>query len=435
MNKTPVVHACWAAAAAAAFFVGSRSSTPGLSPGGEEFGDGNTGTPPGLSGLSRLSEDREGGRARLGERVAGAGSASELEKLFGSAALAAGGIDELALEAFDNPNPVARRLAFGRLLAEMTPENASEIREQLVELGADGDQWRDFHYSWGAIAGREAFDNAAETDERDLDATLTGWAAANPNDALAMLENLPEDMQGQRERLAESVVTGLADTDPTLATSLVLQMAAEGSDRADNMIRTVANEMLRGGDVAAASRWSENLPDGPVKGAAMDRVAGSFVREDPEAAAAWIETYADSDYAARAVAEVGGEWAERDPQSAVSWLEGLPEGNGRNSGMSSAFGDWEDSDPTAASEYLASLSPSPMRDSAIAGFSQGIAWQDPQSALAWAQDISDPGIRERSLTQVGQAYFRRDPEGARAWLESSGLSPEAREQVVNPRRR
>jgi chorismate synthase len=35
------------------------------------------------------------------------------------------------------------------------------VIKQLVALGADPDQWRDFHYSWGALDGKAAFANAA----------------------------------------------------------------------------------------------------------------------------------------------------------------------------------------------------------------------------------------------------------------------------------
>ena len=341
----------------------------------------------------------------------------------------------LAEKALKDPNPITRRLAFGHLLESMTAENALEIREQLVAMGADGSEWRDFNYSWGAIAGQEAFDHAAASEEQDLAATMSGWAAANPNEAIAMLRNLPEAMAGQKAELAESVISGLADHDLALATDMAMQLVAEGTGQPDRLIRAVANEALRTGSPADAAAWATTLADGPMKGAAMNRVAGAYVRTNPEEAANWVSQFANEEYAQRAVAEVGEEWGERDPVNALGWLETLPATNGQSDGFRSVFGDWEDSNPVAASEYLAQMPASPQRDAAVSGFVRGYAREDPTAAIAWAEDISDPAMRQESLTQAGQAYYRRDPEAARAWLETSGLPTEAQQAVMNRGRR
>ncbi|MCB1097769.1 MAG: zinc-binding dehydrogenase [Verrucomicrobiae bacterium] len=132
------------------------------------------------------------------------------------------GLKDLARQAVRDPNPIKRRLAFTRLLEALSPENALTIREQLVELGADGDQWRDFNYTWGALTGKEAFSFAAASEESDLDATLSGWASASPFEAIALLNDLPEELRNDPDRLAKSVVAGLADRDRNLATDLIL---------------------------------------------------------------------------------------------------------------------------------------------------------------------------------------------------------------------
>ena len=425
------LHLGWALAALVAFGLGtvisSRSSTDDQS--GDQTTDSRN------SRLRADGMDTSAARSSLkreGDDAAGRGLINDL---FGSYTAGAVGLDTLAEQAFRDPNPITRRLAFGQLLASMTPENAGQLREMLLTHGAEGAEWRDFNYSWGAIAGQEAFEFAAASKENDMAATMSGWAAANPTEAMAMLENLPENMAGSRTEIAEGLVSGLAARDLASATDLALRLGEDGTGQADRLIRAVAIEALRGGGPSEAALWAEGLPDGAAKGSAMNRIAGSFVREDPVAAAGWVERFAGEEYAARAVAEVGEEWGERDPTSAVGWLETLPSGKGQSDGFSSVLGDWEDRDPVAASEYLAQMPPSPQRDAAVSGFAQGYAWQDPQAAIAWAEDISDPSLREQSLTQAGQAYYRRDPENAKVWLESSGLSDESRNQVLNPQRR
>lgn len=428
------VHGAWAVAAVGAFAVGSLRDGPGD---GGARGSGDTARTSArgesAGGLADAAAERRLANRRDRDSL-NAPTGGRIAALFGSVTAAGAGVQALAEQALRDPNPITRRLAFSRLLEALTPENAGEIREQLVALGANGAEWNDFHYSWGALAGIEAFDHAAASDEEDLAATLTGWAAARPAEALALLDNLPEHLQGQRDKLAESIVAGLADTDRSMATELVLRLAAEGNGRAANLIEIVAGETLRAEGPEAAARWSSALPDGPLKASAMNRVADQYARKNPQEAALWVQTFAAQDYAAGAVARVSGQWVARDPEAAVGWLETLPGGNGQNAGFSTAFGDWEDRDPVAAGQYLMAMQRSPQRDAAISGFSSGYAWQNPQVAIEWANDISDPALRQQTLTRAGQAYFRRDPESARAWLESSNLPPEAQQQVLNPRR-
>jgi hypothetical protein len=374
---------------------------------------------------AKISERRENAAKRAGL----------VEELFGPKLGGAAGWEAVAEEVVTNPSPITRRIAFGKLLASMTPENALAIRERLGDLGLDDDELRDFSYAWGAIAGREAFDFASQSEEEDLSATLSGWAAADPSSALAMVENLPAEYADQRESLERSLIIGIADRDLPLATDLAQKLGADRERHGGNLMRMVAHEVIRSQGPEAAARWAENLPAGRIKGAAMDRVAGSFARENPESAAAWIETFAEQDFASGAVAEVSETWGRKDPEASVAWLEQLDGGAGQSSGFQEVLDDWEDSNPQAAANYLAQMAKSPQRDAAISGFAKGYAWQDPQTASAWAQDISDPALRERSLADVARAYFRRDPQGAMEWLPRSGLSPEAQQRALARLRR
>ncbi len=429
MKRSLMVHGCWAIAVLMAFVVGSRKNVSASA-----GNSADAGSAVNVRTSARFSEaGAEGGPSRSGNRPGASRDGGMLGRLFGSlASSSAAGLEALAGQALRDPNPITRRLAFSRLLEALTPENAEAIRAQLVTHGADGDQWRDFHYSWGALAGKAAFDHAAGSSERDLAATMTGWAAANPSEALALLANLPSELQGQRDELTASVVSGLADHDRAMATDLVLRLGQQGNGEARNLMELVAYETLRAEGPEAAARWSESLPDGPLKGSAMSRIADAYVRKDPEAAARWAERFAADDDASRAIEQVGARWAQSNPVAAVGWLESLPPGSGQNAGLRNAFGDWEDRDPAAAGEYLLAMPLSPQRDSAISGFATGYAWQNPRIAIAWAQDIRDPALRQSSLTRAGQAFFRRDPNGAQAWLESSDLPAEVRQQIVRP---
>jgi hypothetical protein len=430
MKTKLLIHGFWALAVIAAFSLGWRSSRSG-----SEIGtNAENRSKISQAGVNQEYAAGESRNSRSGSRELGSRPDSDLEGLFGKIVSGSASLESLANQALKDPNPITRRLAFSRLLEALTSENAETIRSQLVSLGADAEQWRDFHYSWGAISGKAAFEHAMKSEEQDLAASMTGWAAANPSEALAMLNNLPQEVEGQKDELIASIVTGLTHRDKSTATDLVLKLEKEGNGRAGNLMEIVAKEAIRMQGAEQASIWAESLPDGAMKGTAMGRIAESYVRKNPQAAAKWGERFADKEYASSAIEQIGGRWAESDPVAAVGWLESLPAGNGQKAGLSRAFGDWEDRDPAAAGEYLLAMPNSAKRDSAISGFAMGYAWQNPQLAITWAQDIQDPALRQSSLTRAGQAFFRRDPSGAKAWMENSGLSPEAQQQIVNGRR-
>jgi hypothetical protein len=422
-----IVHGAWFLAALAAFGIGSlRKASPDSSRGSDPSD--NYGNPRTSSSAADHGSPTARDRPRRLRETSGLAD-GPLARLFGSKSAA--DLDALAFQALRDPSQITRRLAFSKLLEAMTLENVGQIRAQLVDLGAEPDQWRDFNYSWGAIAGKDAFDAAAKTKEQDLNDTLTGWAAVNPQEAMAILDNLPPELENQRAELTRSVVAGLADTDRALAADLVLRLSKEGNEAAPRLMEIVARETVRADGAAAASRWSESLPNGPLKGAAMGLIADEFSRRDPEAAAAWAQTHASEEYAARAIARIGGQWAGENPQAAVDWLESLPSGTGQAAGMKTAFNHWEDSDPIAASNHLLSMPSSPLRDTSISGFADGYAWQNPALSIQWADSIENAKLREQTITRVGQIYLRQDPAAGRAWLESSNLAPEIKQRITN----
>jgi hypothetical protein len=426
MTTSMKLHGIWAAAALISFVIGWKLSSPATKTGAE----GSTAAANSLRESGSSDSDAASAGTRRERRTTEPSEDSALGRLFGAVSSADGDFEALLNQSLRDPNPIMRRLAFSKLLESMTPENAAGMRAQLVAIGAAPDQWRDFHYAWGALDGKAAFASASTSPERDLAATMTGWAAANPAAALALLDNLPAELQGQKEELISSVVEGLADNNRALATDYVLKLARDGNGQVADLIGIVTQETLRAEGPEAASRWSETLPAGPLKSSAMGRVANAYVQANPEAAARWVGGFAGEEYAASAIEQTGRGWAQTNPLAAVGWLETLPSSSGQTSGLRVAFSDWEDSDPAAASEYLSKMPQSAQRDSSISGFATGYAWQNPQIAIQWAQSISDPTLRESSLTQAGRAFYRRDPNGALTWMETSGLPEAARQQMM-----
>ena len=439
MPKKPLIgHLCWAGVAVTAFVLGSmrdgddssgrfgdrknpsgkgdvRKTNPG-SRGGEMAGGSLSGSGgrPGFAGNARL----EGSPGR--ERGSAGQPLSDVQ------------IETISNEAFRHGNPLVRRRAFDRFLEALTADNAKDLLVHLKENRVDRDQWRDFHYAWGMIDGQAAVEHAAKSEDRDLSDTMAGWASSYPEAAVAHLNNLPEEDKRYYHHLQEALVSGMADNDTARATDYVMQLANEGNERANHLFGVVTREVVSTVGIDEAARWSESLPDGELKGAALDTVAHRYTNRDPESAAQWVEQFAGQSYADRAIEEVGDEWAERDPASAVNWLETLTEGRGQSMGLHSAFGEWAQRDPVAAGERISTMQRSPQRDAAISGYSRRISYTDPGAAIEWANSIAEESSRVRALTHAGQQLTRRDRAAAEAWVASSGLPPEARQAVLNP---
>ncbi|HUF60534.1 MAG TPA: hypothetical protein VMN36_00535 [Verrucomicrobiales bacterium] len=423
------MHSLWVAVAVAAYGLGRMHLRQApVTPGGETS---VAGARPSLLGLG--SEDLSASEAKPAhEKVPGEGAEdSPVEKLSSAA------LEALAREALSDPNPVKRNLAFSKLLEALTADNALAILESMEKGNADGDQWRLFRYAWGAVDGVGAMEHAAsiESDRarRNMQTeVLSGWASEDPTDAMAWVANI-EDPE-QRERYQRSLIGGLADHDIGMATDYVLGLGEENNRRASGYLEMVAEEQLRKEGIEGGKYWAERLPEGNLKGAALERVAESYVHENPEAAAAWAQRYANVEYGAGMIEEVGDEWSERDPVAAVDWLTSLPEGRGKTEGMESAMGEWVRRDPLASSQFLAEMPASEVRDAAVSGFSRRLVYEDPEAAVIWAATIARDEMRLETLTRAGQAWYRRDAEAAATWLATSGLPPEAQESVLNTER-
>ena len=435
MRNSLFLHCGWLLIAVIAFVMGSvNSSRDQSSTSGKGGAQKSRQDKRPSSSLSALEQTRE---SKIGQQKIPAGLANPGTLLDTTAGLPTTArqplsewdIEELGQLMTKESNPLRRRLAFARLLQGMTAENAMLIRDQVKSLRPESSEFKDFHYAWGAIAGAEAVLNGKKTRELDMGVTMAGWASAEPELAFSWVNDLTE---GDRARLKGSMIAGIADNDPAAAADYAYQLASMGDKDADRMLGIVTSRVLGSGGHLEASVWAENLPDGSMRAAALDRVAHDYVAHDPEGAAAWAERFAGQAHNARVIEEVGDEWAERDPVAAIDWLNSLDAGAGKSSGLSSAFGEWAKRDPTAASQHLVSMPESPDRDSAISGFSRRLASENPQAAIAWASEINDANSRENALVRAGQSMFRRDASGTREWLATSGLPPAAQEQIVNP---
>ncbi|MBK1882796.1 hypothetical protein JIN85_10245 [Luteolibacter pohnpeiensis] len=412
LSQIPWVHGAWGTVAIASFVIGSQMFPKhGGAADSSQDHAANSGGSGWFGSAGRRDTDGSSDKrsARLGDRAS-------FSQDRAAVVLTGRDIEDLGETFRKAGSPIERRLAFDKLLQGLTAENATLIREQIADLPDNSPEFREFHYAWGAIGGAKAVAFGADTDKNDMTATIAGWASADSHAAIEWLNGLADDpslsklfadkgidVEQMKNRLMIGVVYGLSDSDPQAASDLVLQRAQDGDGRANWMMGMVAEKMLRSEDTQAAAEWAQDLPPGTARAAALSKIAESYSREDP--------------------------------QQTVQWLESIPGGEDTSNAMQSAFADWARKNPEASGEYINQMPASSQKDWAINGFATNVVGKDPQTAIAWANSVQDPKVREDTLIRTGQIYYHRvDKEAAKNWLATSGLSPEAQEQIIHPRR-
>ncbi len=331
-------------------------------------------------------------------------------------------------------DPLVKRALFAKLLAGLTAENALEIREQIAHLDFNDPEFRDFHYAWGRIGGKDAVMHGAETDKSDMAPSMAGWASANPAAAKAWFDSL-EEKGGKgptRERLKEAYVHGLAIANPTLASDFVLSLGAAGDPRAKQMMGIVTEKMLTSSGTGAATNWASGLPEGELRNHAFYEIARNQVRQDPAAAAAWATPLAGQNGGSAAVYGISSEWGSRDGAAAAKWLDTLSGDQSKSYGP--AFAGWAKSDPLAASQRIVAMPPSENRNNAIGGMVYSYRWEDPVSAITWANQITNPKGRQDVLALSAEAYLKKDPAAATAWIPNSGLPAATQQRLLGGKR-
>lgn len=428
--KIVLPHLAWLVVAAAAFAFGKFQGESGDSAkasGGAGGGPVATktvrpGSGTGMTGGDAAGGSRAGGAGRLAARAVDM-TATEI----GTAVTTILGVSD----------PIERQKRFAELLESLTAENAAAAVEAL--RGAPRSRWswgQEYSlltYAWGRLDGPAALAYAqgleGRTKEWTMGTVLSGWANQDPDGARAWVESVEDP--DERSRVTRGLVSGLAQRDVAAATEYVYSLAESGAGRTSEYMDTIVRQQLTRGLESAAS-WADLLPDGDLKGTALERVANEYVRKDPLQAAEWVTQYASQGFATEAVGEVAEEWAEDDPKAALGWAEELEKGAARNRAVAEAVSEWADRDALAAGDYVTSLPAGDERDAAAGAYARRIADEDPTAAVDWALSIEGESLRNSTVASTVREWMLRDPSAAGQWVETAGLPESVVTEIKQP---
>lgn len=325
-------------------------------------------------------------------------------------------------------NPLRRRAALGQLLEGMNEENAMLVREQILHFSEDSAEFQDFHFAWGAMSGLDAVITGGDTKEKDMAATMTGWASIDPVGALSWFESLEEDRRKCKD-VKFGMLKGLASSDLVFATDFAVGKLEAEDEHAGEMLEAVKEKMLEVETLPTAALWAFELPEGKVRDEMLMAVTGEFVKREPKEAANWAATL-EGEEGVQIKQFIAGRWAKEDPIACLEWARKLPEGEGKSASVGEIVSEWTGQDPEAVYEFLNGMSYTSERDAAVGAFSARISQDDPHSAIAWAEEIQDGEARRSAMIRAGRALMRVNAEEGRQWLEDSGLTEEVQREVV-----
>ncbi|MEW6303478.1 MAG: sigma-70 family RNA polymerase sigma factor [Verrucomicrobiota bacterium] len=340
-------------------------------------------------------------------------------------------------QALFEQDPVRRAQAIAQLLAELTAATAPEAAQAFADARANGstfgEEYRLFLRAWGKLDGAAAVAHLTSsggklTNSAEMLAALAGWASANPHNAKAWIETLPED--APREDLIYGLLDGWSMVDFRGASAY-----AESRPRSaarDGFRELLLQRSLAAGGIAGAQDWFARIPDDEHNSLYKQRAFGEVIKamlyRDPSAAAQWIAQLGGHPcVTGDAVKLAAAKLAESSPSQAMHWLQSLSSlgPDQLTAGLTKVVDAWSRQDPHAAGTWLNQNRQHPAYDTLAARFARSLAAENPMSALAWAASINDDKARRDNELAIARDYLKRGGDAAMAQLQAAGWSPES----------
>jgi len=282
-------------------------------------------------------------------------------------------------------------------------------------------------------------DRGGSSSYRNSTAVMSGWAEADPQNAVAYAaENGSSD--GGRNTLMLSAMQGWANTDIESAINYAINDVPESTDQnrggrggggmENFLINRYVNE-----DPQAASQWALSQTDPEVRNDAVGTIARSMAADSPEDAALWAQAISDPEAQSEALRGTASGWAREDPAAALDWALNIEDPSVSSEATRSALSTWAREDPYSASDYvLENMEPGATKDSAAAILTQNLLrQQDLGNALAMAESITDPELQAQTLAPITEGWLKKNPEEATNWFQASTLPDAAKEALLTPK--
>jgi hypothetical protein len=313
-----------------------------------------------------------------------------------------------------------------------------------------------------------------------INGILTALAEADPEEAMAFLDDLPVgesrlsyisdlfrimaqksparaaeiakglDHRGLQQPAIFTVASVWGQTEPVQALTWLLQNSTtqvDGYWQIENFVGEIAQSWVRTSPREAAD-FAAALPPGEMRSALIGRLGESWGATDPQAAAKWLTAMPKSAETYRAFDSLIRSWSRREPAQAADFLVAQPAERTRDWLLRSLGDSWAMQDPTAAlawaqkqsapeierqiaaqalgqiaakdfshvDRYLGQLKTAEARTAAIAAVAGKLGDRDPQAAASWVMQIAQTQEVGRAIESPVMQWTWRDPDAVSGWL-------------------
>ena len=243
---------------------------------------------------------------------------------------------------------------------------------------------------------------------------ITAVASGDSDRAVQLTQQLPEGQA--RTRAIASLVEGtyMNQLAPKTVVALAM-MLPQGSQRMDslaNALHNLANESPK----EALDIWQANLSSAGDSAWRLKNLLDQCASRDPHSTIEWMMNQPgvnESDYT-----RVVSRWAALDAKAALAWTESLPEGSRKTAAVAGTIEHLASTEPAQAAERLASLAPGEARKAAAGTVANYWVRLNADEASRWAATIADPALKIEVVNAMVHEIGQRDLPRAYALLET-----------------
>ncbi len=244
--------------------------------------------------------------------------------------------------------------------------------------------------------------------------TIAGeWAKQDPEGAMAWAKGL----EGRdSDQAVVKALSQIASTDPARAADLTSGLQGEALTKANTEI---AGEWAKS-DWGEAESFISSLP-ADQQGEALGAAVRSLANEDPRLAASKALEIPEGKGREDAIENVAKSLARENPEDAANWVVKNGGEEAQRGAMQDIMGNWVGEDASAAKSFAVSQPEGPVRDAAVSSFVINDSSSLPQDNIKLAETISDERSRGRAIGTATMRWMSEDRDGAMEYIESSDM--------------
>lgn len=363
-------------------------------------------------------------------------------------------------------NPSAEKSAFlGAIAAVQASRQADAAVKQVMALASPGERratLKAMFEAWGRNDAPSALKYWLSHPELPVDryvgdSIISGLAATNPAMAAQLAMQIPV---GDYDTPLNSALNRWLDLDAAAAKSWISGIT--DPVQRDRVLKSFCNAQSNG-NPAEALKLSAQISASDARREAQRSIVSNWLRNDPDAASAYIaspeglamaagwEIWLSSAMSSLTAEEqnhvlnrlpegamkegivaglVRNATARGNYSHAVQILNAMPDSSDRDRSLHDLAVKWGKADPKAVAAWIGKQADSSDRDLIVAGYSGALAAVDPHGAIETASAIPDESVQKSALRNILTIWMGSNPAAAKAWLDSSKMFSAMDKQMI-----